>query len=162
MDLFELIEARALIAVESAGIAAPIISSQSILELEKIEAKMFAKEKTDVSPAKLGEIFYNTVAHATRNHVIILITESLWKIQTGVSRVEDICRQKQWEILEDYTKIIEAFRNKDALTARKSMQSHFKRMMDELLLASEQEAYKKMKSEVSETRSRFLLCAQLS
>ena len=161
MELFELVEARALIAIESAGIAASNISPQTIFELEKIESMMFGKKDTNMSPAELGSKFYNTIAHATRNHVIILITESLWEIETDISKLENICRRKHQDFARDCKQILKAFRNNDAAAARKIMQSHFKGLMDELLLVSEQEAYEKMKSEVSETRSRFLLSARL-
>ncbi len=161
MDLFELIEARALVAVESAGIAAPIITSQVIGELEQIEALLFGQVDTDLSPTEIGASFYNAIAQATRNQVIILITESLWNIRTDLSKVEVICRRYHLDVARDYAYILEAFRNKDASAARKGMQSHFKRLMDELLLASEQEAYHKMKSQVSENRSRFLLSVNL-
>lgn len=161
-ELLELTEARALIAVEAAAFAAPIITDKIIAELQGFTKVMSGKEGDDLTPMGADAAFHNKIACATNNHVIILVMESLWKMRTEVSQLQNMFRHNGQHIGEEYASVIEAFKKRDSVTARRAMRSHFTTVMETLLVASEEEAYKKMKSKAFETRSRFLMNAELS
>lgn len=163
---FELIEARALIETESAALAAPIITEENIKELENYIEIMSGRVKTNMTPLEADAAFHNTLSRATNNDVIILIVESMWKIRTESNRLqaayEKVCETGCSRHLEDeHVAIVEALKARNPAAARKSMRAHFSRLIEALLIASEEEAQQEVRRKASEHRSRFLLSTQL-
>lgn len=160
-ELLELTEARALIAVAATTFAAPIITREAIAELRDLTEVISGEEK-GLTCVQAHAAFHNKIACATKNNVITLVVESLWKMRTEVSQLKDLFEHNGHHIKEDYASVIEAFENKDANRAGDAMRSHFKGVLKTLVLSSEEEAYEEVKKKMFKIRSRFLITAQMS
>lgn len=162
---FELTEARALFEAESAALAAPIISDDAIDELEGYIAIMSGKSSSDMSPEEADEAFHMTIARATNNPAINFVISSMWKMRAEAAQLQkvyrSVCDKDSNHREEEHQAILDALKNRDSSEARIAMRAHFTRMIEALLIASEEEAYQEVKRKSSESRSRFLLSAQL-
>ena len=163
---FELTEARALFEAEAAALAAPIITDETIAELEGYIDIMSGKVKGKMSADDADEAFHNTIARATNNHAIIFVIDSMWKMRTEAAQLQrvykNVCDQDSSHREDEHSAILEALKNRDSSAARIAMRAHFTRMIEALLVASEEEAYQEVKRKASESRSRFLLTKQLN
>jgi len=163
---FELTEARALFEAESAALAAPIISEETLQELENLIQVMVGKgNDKKVSIEEADRLFHLTIAKATNNAAIIFTIESLWKMRSEAMQVqmiyESVCHSDVDLLEREHREILDALKRRDSSAARKTMRAHFTRMIATLLKASEERAYQEVKRKASESRSRFLLSAQI-
>lgn len=162
---FELTEARALFEAESAALAAPIITDETLEELENYIAIMSGKVKSDMSPDEADAAFHNAIARSTNNHAIMFVIDSMWKMRTEAAQLQKVyrkvCDKDSSHREDEHMAILDALRNRDSSAARLAMRAHFTRMIEALLEASEEEAYQEVKRKASESRSRFLLTKQL-
>ena len=161
---FELTEARALFESEAAALAAPIITDEAIAELEGyIEIMMRPNGK--ISPEEADRLFHLTIAKSTNNAAIIFTIENMWKMRSEAVQVQkvynSVCQNNPSHRENEHKEILEALKARDSAAARTAMRSHFTRMIEALLVASEEEAYREVKRQASECRSRFLLSAQM-
>jgi len=163
---FELTEARALFEAESAALAAPIISDEAIEELEKYIAIMSGKEKSDMTPDEADAAFHNAIARSTNNHAIMFVIDSMWQMRTEAAQLQkvyrNVCDKDSSHREDEHQAILDALKKRDSSAARSAMRAHFTRMIEALLVASEEEAYEEVKRKASESRSRFSLTKQLS
>ena len=163
---FELTEARALFEAEAAALAAPIITDETIAELEGYIDIMSGKVNGKMSADDADEAFHNTIARATNNHAIIFVIDCMWKMRTEAAQLQrvykNVCDQDSSHREDEHSAILEALKNRDSSAARIAMRAHFTRMIEALLVASEEEAYQEVKRKASESRSRFLLTKQLN
>lgn len=163
---FELTEARALFEAEAAALAAPIISDETIEELESYLAIMSGKKKGDITGDEADEAFHQTIARATDNAAIVHIVDNLWQMRRQASKVQNIyrnvCDKDNSSREAEHQAILDALKNRDSSAARIAMRAHFTRMIEALLEASEEEAYEQVRRKASESRSRFLLTKSLS
>jgi len=163
---FELTEARALFEAESAALAAPIISDEAIEELEKYIAIMSGKEKSDMTPDEADAAFHNAIARSTNNHAIMFVIDSMWQMRTEAAQLQKVykrvCDKDSSHREDEHQAILDALKNRDSSAARLAMRAHFTRMIEALLVASEEEAYQEVKRKASESRSRYMLTKQLS
>ena len=163
---FELTEARALFEAESAALAAPIITDDVIEELEGYIEIMTGKLKSEMTPNEADEAFHNAIARATNNHAIMFVIDSLWKMRTEAARLQrvykNVCERDNSHREDEHRAIVDALKARDSGAARSAMRAHFTRMIDALLVASEEEAYLEVKRKASESRSRYMLTKQLS
>jgi len=162
---FELTEARALFEAETAALAAPIITDESIAELELYIAVMSGKVESDMTADEADAAFHNAIARATNNHAIIFVIDSMWKMRTEAAKLQKIYRNvcdKDLSYREkEHQAILDALKNRDSSGARKAMRAHFTRMIEALLTESEKEAYKELERKTSESRSRFMLTKEI-
>lgn len=166
IESFELTEARALFEAEVVALAAPLITDENIIELEKLVGIMRGDVESNMTPDEADASFHNLIARATNNRVIMFTIENMWKMRAEVMELQKNHRKvycKEGRYLEDkHLAIIEALKNRNPAEARKATQDHFTRIMKALLAASEVDAYQEMKRKTSENRSRFLMSMQLS
>ena len=162
---FELTEARALFEAESAALAAPIITDEAIAELEGYIDIMSGKVDSDMSPDDADAAFHNTIARSTNNHAIMFVISSMWKMRTEAAQLQrvykNVCDKDSSHREDEHKAILDALKNRDSSAARSAMRAHFTRMIEALLVASEEEAYQEVKRKASESRSRFLLTKQM-
>lgn len=163
---FELTEARALFEAESAALAAPIISEDTIAELEGyIDIMTGKRADSDIQNEEADRLFHLTIAKATNNAAIIYTIESMWKMRSEAMEVqtvyESVCHSDIDLLENEHRAILNALKSRDSVKARKTMRAHFTRMIEALLVASEEQAYREVKRKASESRSRFLLSAQI-
>lgn len=164
---FELTEARALFEAESAALAAPIITDEVLTELEGYIQAMVGKGKdNELSHEEADRLFHLTIAKATNNAAIIYTIDNMWKMRSEAMEVqtvyEHVCHSDDVLLEREHRAILEALRARDSVKARTAMRAHFTRMIEALLVASEEEAYREVKRKASESRSRFLLSAQIN
>lgn len=162
---FELTEARALFEAESAALAAPIITEEALAELESHIAVMSGKVTNGKSPEEADEAFHMTIARATNNPAIIFVIDSMWKMRSEAAQLQKVykmvCEKDSSHREDEHQAILDALKKRDSGAARIAMRAHFTRMIEALLVASEEEAYQEVKRKASESRSRFLLSAQI-
>lgn len=162
---FELTEARALFEAESAALAAPIITDEAIAELEGYIDIMSGKATGSISANDADEAFHMTIARATNNHAIIFVIDSMWKMRTEAAELQNVyqsvCEKDGSHREDEHREILDALKNRDPSAARAAMRAHFTRMIEALLVASEEAAYEEVKRKASESRSRFTLTQQL-
>ncbi|MGJ8562545.1 MAG: FadR/GntR family transcriptional regulator [Alphaproteobacteria bacterium] len=163
---FELTEARALFEAESAALAAPIITDEAIAELEGYIAIMSGKVKSAMSADDADEAFHMAIARATNNHAIMFVIDSMWRMRTEAAQLQrvyrNVCDKDSSHREDEHEAILVALKERDSVAARVAMRAHFTRMIEALLVASEEEAYQEVKRKASESRSRYLLTKQLS
>ena len=163
---FELTEARALFEAESAALAAPIITDEVLEELGSYIDIMSGKISSDMSADEADAEFHNAIARATNNHAIMFVIDSMWKMHTEAAQLQkvykDVCDKDSSHREDEHKAILEALKNRDSSEARKAMRAHFTRMIEALLVASEEDAYEEVKRKAPESRTRFSLTKQLS
>jgi len=105
------------------------------------------------------------IARATNNPAIIFVIGSMWKMRTEAAQLQkvykSVCEKDTSHREDEHQAILDALKARDSSKARTAMRAHFTRMIEALLVASEEEAYQEVKRKTSESRSRFLLSAQL-
>lgn len=163
---FELTEARALFEAEAAALAAPIITDETLDELEGHINAMIGKGSQGEGVEEADRLFHLTIAKATNNAAIIYTIENLWKMRTEAAKVQrvygSVCHSDNDLLEKEHRAIFNALKSRDSSRARKTMRAHFTRMIEALLQASEEEAYREVKRKASESRSRFLLTKQMN
>ncbi len=166
VSAFELTEARALFEAESAAIAAPIISDEDLDHLETL-IQIMASDADDgeMSAEEADEEFHRTIANATNNDAIVFTIANLWRIRSEAIQVQSIynsvCQQDASSRELEHRAILDALKARNSSAARNAMRAHFTRMIEALLVASEAEAYRKVKQQALESRSRFLMASRL-
>lgn len=162
---FELTEARALFEAESAALAAPIITDEAIGELERLIEVMMGKRPSTMTADEADEAFHLTIAKATNNAAIIYVIGSMWNMRKEAAQLQkvytSVCSKDSSHREDEHKAILDALKNRDSSAARVAMRVHFTRMIEALLVASEEAAYQEVKKKTSESRSRFLLSAQI-
>ena len=162
----ELTEARALFEAESAALAAPIITDETIAQLENYIAIMSGKVQSDMTSNEADAAFHKAIASSTKNSMIIFVIDSMWKLRTENPELEKVyqkvCDTNSSHLEDEHKAILEALRNRDSNAARKAMREHFSRMIEALLDASEKEAYQRIQRKAKENRSRFLLTKKIA
>jgi len=163
---FELTEARALFEAESAALAAPIITDETLEELENYISIMSGKVSTDMTPDEADAAFHNTIARATNNHAIMFVIDSMWQMRREAAQLQrvykNVCDKDSSHREDEHQAILDALKNRDSSAARLAMRAHFTRMIEALLEASEEEAYQEVKRKASESRSRYMLTKQIN
>jgi len=162
---FELTEARALFEAESAALAAPIITDEAIVELERLIGIMTGKQPSEMTPDEADEAFHLTIARATNNQAIIFVIGSMWEMRNQATQLQKVykavCDKDPSHRRDEHQEILAALKNRDSSAARKAMRAHFTRMIEALLVTSEEEAYQEVVRKTAESRSRFLLSSQI-
>lgn len=162
---FELTEARALFEGEAAALAAPMISDKDLDHLEYLIAVMIGNEESELSPEEADAEFHLTIARATNNHAILFVIDSLWKMRTEAAELQSVyktvCTKDNSHREDEHEVILGALRRRDSAAARSAMRAHFTRMIEALLVESEEQAYREVQRKASESRSRYTISQQL-
>jgi len=140
---------RALFEAESAALAAPIITDEALEELEDYIKAMVGKGNSDLSHEEADRLFHLTIAKATNNAAIIYTIDNMWKMRSEAIKVQtvydSVCHSDDALLEKEHLAILKALKARDSGKARKAMRSHFTRMIEALLVASEEEAYREVK-----------------
>lgn len=163
---FELTEARALFEAESAALAAPIITKDAIQQLEHYINIMAGKVTDDISADEADEEFHRTIAKATNNHAIVFVIESMWKMRSEAAQLQkvykNVCDTDTSHRVAEHKAILDALKKRDSAGARQAMRAHFTRMIEALLVASEEEALREVQRQSNESRSRYMLTQKMA
>lgn len=162
---FELTEARALYEGESAALAASMITDQELDHLQHLIDVMNEKVKVEMTPEEADAEFHLTIARSTKNHAILFVVDSLWKMRTEAAQLQQVyataCARENANREDEHEDILEALRNRDSAGARAAMRAHFSSLIDALLTESEEQAYKEVQRKASESRSRYTMSKQI-
>lgn len=162
---FELTEARALYEGEAAALAATMITDQEMDHLEHLIAVMNETVKDEMTPSEADAEFHLTIARSTKNHAILFVIDSLWKMRTEAAQLQEVytiaCAKDDMEGEDEHEEILAALRRRDSAGARAAMRAHFSRLIDALLTESEEQAFKEVQRKASESRSRYTMSQQI-
>jgi DNA-binding FadR family transcriptional regulator len=153
---FELTEARRLFEGEAAALAAVSITDDELAALEKLIVAMERENQEHVSGEHADREFHVTIARATRNSAVVNVVESLWDARYNsplcahmLERARSAGVQPR---IDEHQVIFEALRRRDPVTARAAMRDHLKRVIDGLLLATENDTLDRARAEVEAKR----------
>jgi len=162
---FELTEARALYEGESAALAASMITDQELDHLQYLIDIMNGKVEGELTTEEADAEFHLTIARSTKNHAILFVVDSLWKMRTEAAQLQKVyataCAKGETERDGEHEDILAALRNRDSAGARTAMRAHFNRLIDALLTESEEQAYKEVQRKALESRSRYTMSQQI-
>ncbi len=161
---FELTEARALFEGEAAALAAPMISDEDLVRLERLIEIMTGEVEDELGPVEADAEFHLTIARSTNNHAILFVIDSLWKMREEASQLQEVyetvCHKDHRDREDEHRLILEALKRRDSSAARIAMRAHFSRMIEALLVESEAQALREVQRKSSESRSRYTLSQQ--
>ena len=162
---FELTEARCLFEGEAAALAATMITEQDLERLEYLIQVMNETVKDELTPSEADAEFHLTNARSTKNHAMLFVIDSLWKMRTEAAQLqkvyEEACAIENTNREDEHQTILDALRQRDSVAARAAMRAHFTSLINALLKDSEEQAYKEVQRQVSESRSRYMLSQKL-
>lgn len=156
---FELTEARLIFEAEVAALAATLISSDELAELQKLLDRMEQGNGRGSDGEIADRQFHQCIANATRNSAMSTVIDSLWAIH-GRSpqcvRMFEKMRAKGYRpVISEHRAILEALRAHDSNAARSAMRDHLRRVLNYLLDATEVEAIEEAKAKMAAHRERF-------
>lgn len=123
--LHELFEARAMMEIDMAGLAAERADEEEIEKIEGILRDMQAS-KSDVDKSfKLNRVFHLAIANAAKNTILEKVLDSTLNLMSH-SRREITANPVFSELdINSHQRIFEAIRDRDAQRAKRAMQRHF-------------------------------------
>ena len=159
---FELTEARALIEGEAVALAANMITDKELEELRyTLDDMAQESDQGELADGDADRAFHHLIAVATRNKMLLLITDQLWHVRNHAPQVHGaykaICDTDGAKRVEEHREIYEALVRRDADAARKAMHVHFSRILNKLIATSEAEKVEKIRQQSEEVRRRFSL-----
>lgn len=157
---FELTEARALIEGEAASLAAKLITDEELESLGQSLKQMAQEDETgDLADGDADRSFHHQIAEATRNKMIMLITDQLWHVRNNAPQVysayKAICVEDGQKRVEEHQEVYEALVARDPNAARAAMHHHFARILSKLIATTEAEQYEEIRRQSEKVRQRF-------
>lgn len=153
---FELTEARRLFEGEAAALAAVSITVDELAALEKLIVAMERENQEHVSGEHADREFHVTIARATRNSAVVGVVESLWDARYNsplcahmLERARSVGVQPR---VDEHQVIFDALKQRDPVKARAAMRDHLKRVIEGLLLATENDTLDRARAEVEAKR----------
>ena len=159
---FELTEARALIEGEAAALAANLISTEELTELQDSLVEMARENECgDLASGSADKRFHRIIAQATRNAVLVSMIEQMWHVRNHAPQVyrayKAICEQDGERRVEEHEEIYDALIRRDANAARAAMHEHFARILSKLIATTEAAQVEEARQQAQKVRERFSL-----
>jgi GntR family transcriptional repressor for pyruvate dehydrogenase complex len=153
---FELVEARILFEGEAAAVAAMTIDAEILGELDQTLATMAACDPAGVDALQADRRFHILIAEATRNAVIVSVVETLWNLRERSPLSAYIFAEARRggvnPRVEEHRLIVDALRARDPHRARRTMREHLRRVVEDLLVATEVKELERTRSEIDARR----------
>lgn len=163
VSAFELTQTRLLFESESAALAAREITDDQIAELEKTIERMANASHDSPDGDEADRDFHLTIAKASGNTANVFIMENLWRMRTEVPEVRKVysavCVEDSSHRVDEHAAILDALRERNPEKAREAMRIHFSRLIEALLVASEQQAIEEARQRSSANREKYLKSA---
>ena len=154
---FELTEARILFEGETAALAATVMTPEKLGRLEAIVREMSNSPHPDMRVEQADRRFHLEIATATDNSAIRSVVEMLWDIRyRSPLCVHMFAKASRGGInprIDEHRAILDALASGDPQAARAAMHSHLRRVIEDILAATELEAVERARSEISARRS---------
>jgi len=155
---FELIEARILFEGEAAAVAAAGIDAETLAKLDQALVEMASFDPSAPEALEADRRFHLLIAQATGNTVISTVIEMLWELRERAPLSARMFAEGRREgvhpRVDEHQLIVEALRAHDSAQARKTMRDHLRRVVDDLLAATEVEVMRRARSEIESQRGR--------
>ncbi|MEL6859441.1 MAG: FadR/GntR family transcriptional regulator [Pseudomonadota bacterium] len=163
VSAFELTQARLLFESESAALAARMITDEQISELERTIERMANASHDSPDGDEADREFHMLIARATGNSVNMHIMQNLWRMRTELTDVRKVysavCVEDSSHRVDEHAAILNALRDRNPEEARNAMRYHFSRLIEALLVASEQQAIEEARRRSSVNREKYLKTA---
>lgn len=160
---FELTQTRLLFESESAALAARMITDEQIADLERTVERMANASHDSPDGDQADREFHMLIARATGNSVNMHIMENLWRMRTELPQVRKVysavCIEDSSHRVDEHDAILNALRERNPEKARAAMRYHFSRLIEALLVASEQQAIEEARRRSSVDREKYLKTA---
>ncbi len=154
---FELTEARILFEGETAALAATVMTEEKLARLESIVREMANSPNPDMRVEQADRRFHLEIATATDNSAIRSVVEMLWDIRYRsplcVHMFGKASRGGINPRIDEHRAILDALASGDPQAARAAMHNHLRRVIEDILAATEMEAVERARSEISARRS---------
>jgi GntR family transcriptional repressor for pyruvate dehydrogenase complex len=122
-DLFDVLEFRSMIEVQSAGLAALRANENDIKRLEKINQEMKEKRGDYNEFAKKDLDFHTALSLATHNSVIVKVNTIIYDmLKEAMRKIVDTIGSER--ALHYHEEIVEAVKNKNSAEAMRIMKEH--------------------------------------
>jgi DNA-binding FadR family transcriptional regulator len=155
---FELTEARLLFEAEAAALAATVVEPDMIDRLEAALDAMAAEDPASRAAFQADRAFHLLIAEATENSLIRSVVAMLWTVRESSPLCAHIFTKARREGIlprvEEHRLILDALRARNPQAARDAMRGHLRRVIDDLLAATEVDLLERARSEAEEHRSR--------
>ena len=159
VSAFELTQARLLFESEAAGLAAQYISDDTLEKLAGLMARMESSESEEEADIADRD-FHVTIAAASQNRVVQQMVETMWTMRLQQKSIKEayhaVCSRDEAKRGDEHAEVFEALRARDADASRLAMRKHFRRLIESLLDASEEQALEEVKQRAAATRRRYL------
>lgn len=122
-NLFDVLEFRSMIEVQSAGLAALRANKKDIIRLEKINQEMKEKRGDYKEFAQKDLDFHTALSLATHNSVIVKVNTIIYDmLKEAMKKIVDTIGSEH--ALHYHEEIVEAVKNKNRAEAMKIMKAH--------------------------------------
>lgn len=153
---FELVEARILFEGEAAAVAATAIQLDTLAHLDAVLAEMAAIDPASPEAMQADRRFHMLIAEGTSNSVIVSVVDALWRMRDRSPLCVHMFAQARQEgvnpRVEEHRLIVDALRARDPHRARTMMHIHLRRVIEDLLAATELEVMQRARSEIAARR----------
>lgn len=163
---FELTQTRLLFESESAALAATEITTEQLAVLEQSIERMHHSAQDSAEADEADRIFHLTIAKASANTANYFIMENLWRMRVELPEVREmyaaVCTEDSYSRVDEHEAILDALRERDPDKARIAMRAHFSRLIENLLVTSEQHAIEEARRRSNANREKYLKSAVAS
>lgn len=160
VSAFELTQTRLLFESESAALAATEITEEQIEELERTIAIMEDTPQDSPESDEADRVFHLTIAKASGNTANYYIMENLWRMRVELPEVKEmyaaVCVEDSYSRVDEHEAILNALKDRNPDLARKAMRAHFSRLIENLLIATEQHAIEEARRRANANREKYL------
>ncbi len=160
---FELTQTRLMFESESAALAATEITPDQISELERTIELMEKTPQDSPESDEADRVFHLTIAKASGNAANYYIMENLWRMRVELPEVREmyaaVCVEDSYSRVDEHEAILNALKERNPDKARKAMRAHFSRLIENLLVASEQHAIEEARRRSNANREKYLKSA---
>ncbi|WP_368562934.1 FadR/GntR family transcriptional regulator [Pseudoxanthomonas sp. UTMC 1351] len=162
---FDLTAARAVIEAEAAALAASHVTDDELAELEALIAAMSDPNATDQAANEADQKFHLAIARIAGNPVVEYCIHLIWRMRNDLPRVRQVyarvCHNDSNSRTEEHAAILTALQRRDPAAARNAMRSHFQRLFESMLEATESEALAEVRRRTQQDRERFLATTRI-
>ena len=155
---FELTEARRIVEVHAAALAALAATDEQIEEMDAILQEM---DLENDEPRQIDwaadRRFHLQIAQATQNSAIVLMVSTLWDVRTRSplcnAMLQRITAAGGTPRMNDHRLILDGIKARNPGSARDAMLAHLDRVLADLLAFTENDAIEKLTAENAENRA---------
>jgi GntR family transcriptional repressor for pyruvate dehydrogenase complex len=155
---FELTEARRIIEVQAAALAALAATDEQIAEMDRIlQAMELENHEPRQNDWAADRRFHMEIARATQNDAIVLMIEMLWDVRTRSplchAMLQRITAAGGTPRMTDHRLILDGIKARNPAAARDAMLGHLDRVLGDLLVFTENDAIEKLAAANAQKRA---------